>query len=146
MSNVVTIMSGPLLIKPWKLFKLKTYIEQALSPHTTRHTVVDIGQIRGGDHVLSIFLRTEEPGELADKMDEFMAGMCPLLGKPVEVTVHDFRTNEVRQLYAGPDASQLAQFAEQCNHWRGMDAIDEMRFPGLDDVEFEETAQAPVCD
>lgn len=141
MPNVVTIMSSPILIKPWKLSKLKAYIERALEPHTEKHTVVNIGQITGGDHVLSIFLRVEEPGDLTTKMDDFLAGLNPLLSKPVEITVHDFRIEKVRHLYAGPDASALAQFEADCSKWRDMDAIDEIRFPGLDDVEDVEDAE-----
>ena len=139
MSNVVTIMSSPILIKPWKLFKLKAYIERALQPHTEKHTVVSMGRIKGGDHVLSIFLRTEEPGDLPSKMDDFVAGLNPLLGKPIEITVHDFRTEEVQHLYAGPDESKLDQFEQYCSKWRDMDAIDDIRFPGLDDIEDDES-------
>lgn len=146
MSNVVTLMSGPVLIKPWKLNKLIDFIETFLKPYTDgkARTVTNIGQISDGQHVLSIFLRTDEPGDLPEKLDELIANLNPLLSKPIEITVHDFRTEQVRQLYAGPDPSALKPFEAECSKWRDMDAIDEMRYPGLDDVEYESAIPAPA--
>lgn len=142
--NLVTLVSTPILIKPWKLFKLKRYVDAQLKEFTQRTAITSVGQISSGEHVLSIFLRTEEPGLLPEKMNSFIDGLCPLLGKPVELSMHDFRDGTVMHFYAGPDHMAVNEFMDLCSHHRLVDTIDNIRYPGLDDLPTENTSPEPA--
>lgn len=143
------LMSSTLSIKPWKLPSLVKLAKQAFGAYYEDNMLVNAGVSRQGHYFRELFLRTESDPALQLCIAQFMQQVGPLLDRPIEVTAHDFASNEIQRYYAGPEPLALMAYQQRCTLENQHHDVTP-RFPGLEeglepDCESEAAPEEMAC-